>query len=440
MSLTPSRESVRSALRCLAFVACASFLSLSGCATRESADPARESGAKAEPASTFTWPERDVETLDHHIAMKPGKHRLYVAGLDDLRGKVRPFIWSGEVEVLCRRPEGLGVLCEVRRLDQQREWYDPRVFMFYSSQTPVMRADPTLANLPKGLGDLDGTPMDGVIYRLRPDARGVPATRGIVVALRPLSGATYIRPVINELRDRGWVVIESSLGFGIAGVGDERDASTDADLDRYGSHIGELANERLSEWAYGCEAMIRMVREERPELRDKPVVVAGFSAGAIGAPTVAARLGKQVRGVVLVGGGVNIARIAQTSTLSDFGLGVTYHGHRLSGDKLERFSEAYLRSATLDSYHTATALRRTPTLMLQAADDDIVPVDSGCALYEQLGHPERWVFGGGHELLFLELGFFDTKIADWIDGHVPSRAAEPARVITARPVDGLPVR
>jgi pimeloyl-ACP methyl ester carboxylesterase len=401
-----------------------------GCATRQAADPARDIATHAEPATKFEWPQRDLKALDHHIAMAPGKHRLYVAGLDDLRGKVRPFIWSGDVEVLCRRPEGMGVLCEVRRLDSERAWYDPRVFMFYSSQTPVMRADKTMANLPQGLADLDGTPMDGVIYRLRPNLPGKTASRGIVVALRPLSGATYIRPVLNELRDRGWVVIESSMGFGIAGVGDERDARSDADLDRFGSTLGDLANERLSEEAYGCEAMIRMLREERPELADKPVVVAGFSAGAIGAPTVAARLGEQVRGVVLVGGGVNIARIAQTSTLSDFGLGVTYQGQKLTGEHLDRLSDAYLRAATLDSYHTATSLRRTPALMLQAADDDIVPVEAGHTLYEQMGRPERWVFGGGHELLFLELGFFDTKIADWIDGHVRDLPS-PTRAITS---------
>ncbi len=409
-----------------------------GCAVRQAADPSRHAAVECDAPASFVWPERDVAGIDSRIAMQPGKHRLYVAGLDDLRGKVRPYIWSGDVDVLCRRPSGQGLLCEVRRVDAEPAWYDPRVFMFYSSQTPVMRADRTMTELPPGLRELDGTPMDGVIYRLRPESRGAPATRGIVVALRPLSGSTYIRPVINELRDRGWTVIESSLGFGLNGVGDERDAQNDQDLEKYGRRIGEIANDRLSEWAYGCEAMVDMVREERPGLRGKPVVVVGFSAGAIGAPTVAARLEEQlgerggVGGVVLVGGGVNIARIAQTSSLSDFGFGVTFQGKKLTGEKLERFSDSYLKAATLDSYHTAAALRRMPALMLQADADDIVPVETGRTLYEQLGKPERWTFSGGHELLFLELGFFDTKIADWIDGHVPATVAAPARAVTAK--------
>ncbi len=417
-----------------------------GCAVRQAADPLRASAVHCETPASFVWPERDTAEVESRIAMQPGKHRLYVAGLDDLRGKVRPYIWSGEVEVLCRRPSGRGLLCEVRRVDSEPAWYDPRVFMFYTSQTPVMRADRTLTTLPPGLRELDGTPMDGVIYRLRPESRGVPGTRGIVVALRPLSGSTYIRPVIAELRDRGWTVIESSLGFGLSGVGDERDAKNDQDLENYGRHIGQIANERLSEWAYGCEAMVDMVRRERPALEDKPVVVVGFSAGAIGAPTVAARLAEQcgggggvggVAGVVLVGGGVNIARIAQTSSLSDFGFGVTFQGKKLTGEKLDRFSDAYLEAATLDSYHTAAALRRTPALILQADADDIVPVEAGHALYEQLGCPERWVFGGGHELLFLELGFFDNQIADWIDGHVPcGSSAARASNLTANRTSG----
>ena len=428
MATRPHIQFVRLCARAAA-IALAALLS--ACATRQAPDPARDLAAATSQADEITWPTRDANAVDQRIWMRPGKQRLYVAGLDDLRGHVRPYIWSGDVQVLDRRHAGLGLLCEVQRADQPREWYDPRVFMFYTSQTPVMCADRTPGPPSPAYEEIDGTPMDGVIFRLRPDPRGVKAERGVVLALRPLSGATYTRSTINELRDRGWVVIESSLGFGVAGVGDQRDAKTDADLDRFGTRIGELLNERLSEWSYGCEAMVQMVRRERPNLIDKPVLVVGFSAGAIGAPTVAARLGEQVKGIVLVGGGVDVSRIAQTSALSDFGLGVSYNGQRVTGEKLDRLSTAYLKAATLDSFHTASTLRHTPALMLQALADDIVPVQTGQTLYERMGKPERWLFDGGHEMLFLQLGWFDTKIADWVDGHVGTQAM-PARTVTAR--------
>lgn len=390
---------------------------LGGCAVREPADPDRLIGQALtdEQTAALPWPSRDPSAVDRRVWMRPGPRHLYLAGLDDLQGDVRPYIWSGKVEVLCRKLAGLGVLCEVQRTDKIKEWYDPRTFVFYSSATPVMHADRSKGPPAPSMHDLDGTPMDGIIYRWRPDPTNVPATRGIVVAMRPISGSTYIRPVINELRHRGWVVIETSLGFGIAGVGERRDAANEDDLRRFGTEIAKLADERLSESAFGCEAMIGLIRDERPELREKPVVVIGFSAGAIGAPTVAARLGDQVASIVLVGGGVDIASITSTSTLSDFGLGVRFKGQRLGRGELDVLSESYLAESKLDGYHTAPLLRSTPALVLHAEEDAIVPAELGEALHRQLGRPERWLFGGGHELLFLQLGAFSGAIADWIE-------------------------
>lgn len=390
---------------------------VTGCAVREPADPDRLTTAALtdEQSAALPWPARDRDAVDRRVWMQPGARSLYLAGLDDLQGDVRPYIWSGKVEVLCRKLAGLGVLCEVERKDKIKEWYDPRTFVFYSSSTPVMHADRSKGPPAPSMHDLDGTPMDGIVYRWRPDPSNVSATRGIVVAMRPISGSTYIRPVINELRHRGWVVIETSLGFGIAGVGERRDAAHEDDLRRFGTEIAKLADDRLSESAFGCEAMIGLIREDRPELIDKPVVVIGFSAGAIGAPTVAARLGDQVAALVLVGGGVNIAQITSTSELSNFGLGVRFRGQPLRGEMLDVFSESYLAASKLDGHHTAELLRGTPALMLHAEDDTIVPAPQGETLHERLGRPERWTFGGGHELLFLQLGAFSGAIADWIE-------------------------
>ncbi len=401
-----------------------------GCAIREPADPGRLAlGATSDRAmADIQWPPRDQSAANERVSMHPGRRHMYLAGLDDLQGDVRPYIWSGRVEVLCRQLAGLGVLCEVRRLDKIREWFDPRTFVFYSSATPVIFADRSKGPPPPSMHELDGTPMDGIVYRWRPDLPNVRADRGVVIAMRPLSGSGYMRPVVDELRSRGWVVVETSLGFGLAGVGEKRDAQSIDDVRRFGRELAQIADERLSEAAFAAEAMLAFMREERSQLRDKPVVVLGFSAGAIGAPTVAARLGEQVRSIVLVGGGANIVRIASTSELSNFGLGVRSQGQPVRGEMLDALSDSYIAASKLDAFHTAPLLKGVPALILHAEDDDIVPADTGETLYRQLGRPERWLFRGGHELLFVQLGAFSGRIADWIDREVALHSRESSRI------------
>lgn len=397
-----------------------------GCAVRQPPDPDRLAEGIIAQADTslpsIEWPSRDPHAAERRIWMQPGRQRLYMSGLQELRGDVRPYVWSGEVQVLGRRPAGLGILCEVRRLDIEPAWYDPRVFLFYSSETSVMTADRRLGPPAPPMDQLDGTPMDGPIYRWRPELPGAAPTRGIAFVLRPLSGGNFIRSSVIELRNRGWLVIETGLNFGIAGIGDKRDAASTEDLERFGRQIARLADDQLSEWTYGCEAMLEFVQSERPELKNKPVIVVGYSAGAIGAPTVAARLRNRVHALVLVGGGVDVLRIASTSSLSNFGLGVKFNGEPVRGESLEILSRAYLNASRMDSYHTAQHLRSIPTLMLHAADDDIVPAGTGQLLYERLGRPERWVLNMGHELLFLAMSAYSSSINDWLDRSLATQS------------------
>src|SRR5690606_2543041 len=124
----------------------------------------------------------------------------------------------------------------------------------------------------------------------------------------------------------------------------------------------------------------------------------GCSAGAICGPTIAARLGDRVQAVVLIGGGADILRISQTNGVTNAGLAFGaldpieggYQPRKLTRGELDQLSDAYLEMSQLDPYHTAPALRATPTLMLHAALDKIVPARCGRLLYERLGKPERW--------------------------------------------------
>lgn len=391
--------------------AVAALLLLGGCAVHEPADPQRMTREAAASAAPLVWPARDVDRADSAIGMTPGVRKAYVAGMEMADGKVKPYVWSVPVRVLSRERGGQGILCRVQRMDREIEPTDPRVYLFYSSGTPVASGDRSQGPPPPPGSEVDKTPLDSVVVRVHPQPPGKP--RGVVVALRPISGSAYTKSTINQLRQGGWAVIEAGLSFGAEGIGDVREASCDEDLDAIGGKLAGLIDARLAETAYGVEAVLELVRMQRPELANAPVVVVGFSAGALGAPTVAARLGEKVKAAVLVGGGVDMLRISQTSALSDFGLVIRSHGDKLTPAQIDRVSAAYLHASKLDPYHSAPLLADKPVLMLHASQDDIVP--TGDALHERLGRPERWVFDIGHELLFWRLSAYDTDIAAWID-------------------------
>lgn len=407
---------------CVRRAGCAGVLALmllSGCAAHEPADPQRMTREVAAPAAPLVWPPRDVDRADSSIGMTPGVRKAHVAGMEMSDGKVKPYVWSVPVRVLSRERRGQGILCQVQRMDREVEHTDPRVYLFYSSGTPVASGDRSQGPPPPPGSEVDKTPLDSVVVRVHPQLAG--KQRGVVVALRPISGSAYTKSTIGQLRHRGWTVIEAGLSFGAEGIGDVREASNDADLDAIGGKLAGLIDARLAETAYGVEAVLDLIRAQRPELAHAPVVVVGFSAGALGAPTVAARLGDKVKAAVLVGGGVDMLRISQTSALSDFGLVIRSHGDKLTPAQIDRVSAAYLHASKLDPYHSAPLLADKPVLMLHASQDDIVP--TGDALHERLGRPERWVFDIGHELLFWRLSAYDTDIAAWIDAAMTQNLA-----------------
>ena len=91
--------------------------------------------------------------------------------------------------------------------------------------------------------------------------------------------------------------------------------------------------------------------------------------------------------------------------------------------QLRTLEDAYLRQASLDSYHTAKALHGKPVLILQATQDLAVPSPLGDTLLQRLStaesKPERELLPGGHEALFAALPMQFPRILDWIDKHVP---------------------
>jgi hypothetical protein len=74
-----------------------------------------------------------------------------------------------------------------------------------------------------------------------------------------------------------------------------------------------------------------------------------------------------------------------------------------------------------------------PVLLVQAALDSTVQASGGDLLWERLEQPDRWVFSGGHRLLFWRLRDQAVPIADWIDQAI---AAPPRLAAQSRPQAG----
>jgi hypothetical protein len=237
--------------------------------------------------------------------------------------------------------------------------------------------------------------------------------RGLVVHLTSYGGYHFERPILEELRGRGWAVlwIDSST---------VRPETIRIPVDRNDIHLaaGVIAghiDDRVAEIAYAVEAGLEFVARERPHLPLSPTVITAYSAGALAAPAVVALMPHRFEAAVLVGGGANLLDIAQRSALTNGGLQLEWDGGQPSAADRRRLLQAYLESSRLDPYWTALSLRDKPVLQMHAVLDRIVPAANGDLLYRRLGRPSRINFMLGHGLLFYRLPTQTRIIADWVD-------------------------
>jgi pimeloyl-ACP methyl ester carboxylesterase len=167
--------------------------------------------------------------------------------------------------------------------------------------------------------------------------------------------------------------------------------------------------------AYAAEAVVEYIDAHRPDLQGVPVVLMGFSAGALVAPTVAVRLHERLDAMVLIGGGANLFEVTQGSTFKDGGVRLRCDQKKPSQELVAAVDRAYLEASKLDPYHTAPLVRDIPTLQVHAKKDTWVPAHTGELLYERLGRPDRLSISAGHELLFYRLPGQRRRIADWVE-------------------------
>jgi fermentation-respiration switch protein FrsA (DUF1100 family) len=247
--------------------------------------------------------------------------------------------------------------------------------------------------------------------------------RGLIVHLTSMGDRRFERRVSRTLVDRGWAVLYVAPGRTIVPYLHERVIGEGRRIVP-AREIASVLDEFAADYAYAVEAAIEYLASEIPVFeadRGRPIVLTGYSAGSLAAPTVAARLNGRISAAVLVGGGANVGGILADGRITNVVQVLRQTGEPHLVHDLRRMPPEYLASSRFDPYHTAAYLRDTPVLMLQGQLDQIVPPQYGDLLYERLGRPERWTYPVGHIMLFWALPSQAGRIADWIERAVAER-------------------
>ena len=260
--------------------------------------------------------------------------------------------------------------------------------------------------------------------------------RGIVVYLSSiiwLSDAE--KRFLKRIRLDGWNVVAFSFPMDLV-------AEQEYFLGRDGERqFADRIDNHFADRAYAVESLLGYLAAVRPEFVQGPRVLIGGSAGAIAAPIVAARTGG-FDAAVLVGGGANVARIMIESPVFDDQISLMQYTRR-TGNQLSavRVRDAHVRAqfassstsmSRLDPLRTGSALQQTPTLMLHAKFDRIVPAWTGDELHRSLGQPERWTYQVGHSALFVMLPLKAGAILKWLDETLARRDRRLAPLVGER--------
>ena len=276
--------------------------------------------------------------------------------------------------------------------------------------------------------DENGSPRSGVRYNNQdlatsikegipicfPPAQQAPP-KGLLIHFVAMMGNEYENSVLRALREAGWAIIDIDSNPRLMGGGRTFSIDNDRDIEMAATSIGRRVDDVLAEHAYAAEAALDYCRKHRPDLPTGKVCVIGFSAGSLVVPTVAARLGDDVEAAVLIAGGANLLEIAMDSALSDGGIRIKWGPGRGSDADKQTLLNAYLEHSRLDPYRTATSLAAKPVLQYWGQLDKWVPAHTGELLYQQLNHPDKVTFFGGHALLFYFLPTQSGRICSWID-------------------------
>jgi len=196
-------------------------------------------------------------------------------------------------------------------------------------------------------------------------------------------------------------------------------ACKDADLSTVGANIALQVDQQLAGNAYVGESALEYLYARHPGLKTLPLVVIGFSGGALAAPAAVARLGQRVDAMILIGGGANIFRLAQDSSLTDGGITIRCGKDTVPRSTIDAIEAAYLSHTKLDPWTLAPMLGGVPVLHVYGTWDRMVPTSAANRLNDRLGTPDRLALrGGGHTLLFYRIDGRADDMADWLDDQL----------------------
>lgn len=384
---------------------------VAGCGRGWSGEIIRFTGEPSFP-SAEAWPAR----------IDPSNPPNGAAGL--AMTPAHPFRGPADLEVTYLGASGVGQLFEYRH-DSLGEG---RWFVFRSirdSGAMVYTLEPSDSDPAKTafVRVVDARPeyVESVtpLRLLEPTRAGEP--RGLIVYHASLGGATeYEWRFLSGLRKRGWRILAVAPENDLMRVFARFTATLDgeAGFRAFAAEMARRADLALAERAYATEAALGWLSERHPEITAGPVVLVGVSAGAIALPATAARLGgrgDRVDAAVLIIGGANLMVMFDRSSMINFRRQIERKATRDLMDLYERTPAWYLEHSTLDPWHTAAALRGTPTLVIHATFDAIVPARTGDELWRRLGRPQRWSLPFGHYGAIWWLPNLSGDVSQWLE-------------------------
>ncbi len=192
--------------------------------------------------------------------------------------------------------------------------------------------------------------------------------------------------------------------------------SEQSELEDHAVLIAQAVDRTIAQNVDAASAAVAHLDAHRPDLAGKPIIVAGFSAGSLTAPAVAARLSPRVRALLLVGAGADLFTIARTSNLTSAGLELSLPN--IPGPDKQTESELarmYREHTNLDPHTLAPELEGLPTLVILASFDKVIPASQGQLLLDRLVGEEVIKLPLTHNGIFGVLPGLADKIGDWVD-------------------------